>query len=83
MTNNVFEVTVVKSKEFVPIWEICTELVNDVVEDVMKKIAKKKAPPKKTKSEVVKRRPATQKSMNLVIIILLKALCCYKQLTCL
>ena len=53
-TNKV-QSTIIVSKEYVPIWTITREILHDVVEDVLKRIAKKKAPPKKTKAQVVKK----------------------------
>lgn len=60
MSTNEVSVTVVKSKEFVPVLTICGDIMRDVLEEVMKRIAKAKAPKKKTKTEVV-RKPAARK----------------------
>ena len=55
MKTNRVTVSLVESKEYVPIWTITREILHDVMEDVMKRIAKKKAPTKKTKKEVVRK----------------------------
>ena len=74
-TNKV-QSTIIVSKEYVPIWTITREILHDVVEDVLKRIAKKKAPPKKTKAQVVKKPNSKQvkpagNNVELCILILL------------
>lgn len=53
-TNKV-QTTIIVSKEYVPIWTITREILHDMLEDVMSRIAKKKAPTKKTKADVIRK----------------------------
>jgi len=50
-----------ESREFVPVWEICSDILSDILEDALKQMGKKKAPVKKTKT--VKGKPKKRKSV--------------------
>jgi len=59
MESNQVTVNLVSSKEYIPIWTITSQILEGVLEEVMKRIAKKKPPPKKVKIEVIKK-PASK-----------------------
>lgn len=67
MESNRVSITITPSKEFIPIWKITGEILHDVLDDVMSRIAKKKAPQKKTKANIIKKPTHKVKEGRLLI----------------